>query len=94
MQQNLEGGSLETIRYMVASGMGITVLPCSAAGADRFSQRLVSIRRFEGEAPTRRVALAWRKSFPRPDAVEAIRQSILSCQLSCVAKLDSANLLG
>ena len=92
MQQNLEGGSLETIRYMVASGMGITVLPCSAAGADRFSQRLVSIRRFEGEAPTRRVALAWRKSFPRPDAVEAIRQSILSCQLSCVAKVDSVNL--
>ena len=92
VQQNLEGGSLETIRYMVASGMGITVLPCSAAGADRFSQRLVSIRRFEGEATTRRVALAWRKSFPRPNAVEAIRQSILSCQLSCVATLDSVKL--
>jgi LysR family hydrogen peroxide-inducible transcriptional activator len=92
VQQNLEGGSLETIRYMVASGMGITVLPCTAAGADRFSQPLVSIRRFEGEAPTRRVALAWRKSFPRPEAVEMIRQSILSCQLSCVGKVDSAKL--
>ncbi len=92
MHQNLEGGSLETIRYMVASGMGITVLPCTAAGADRFSQRLVSIRRFEGQAPTRRVALAWRKSFPRPEAVEVVRQSILRCQISCVGKMDSAKL--
>lgn len=89
IQQTLEGGSLETIRYMVAGGIGITVLPCTAAGADRFSQRLVSIRRFEGQVPSRRVALAWRKSFPRPKAIEELRQGILECQLSCVKKVDS-----
>ena len=92
MQQSLEGGSLETIRYMVAGGIGITVLPCTAAGADRFSQRLVSIRRFAGEAPTRVVALAWRKSFPRPKAIEALHQGILDCQLSCVRRLYSEKL--
>lgn len=82
--QNLEGGSLETIRYMVASGLGITVLPCSAAGADRFSERLLRIGRFQGEAPERVVALAWRKSFPRPEAITALRNAVLACHLSCV----------
>jgi len=82
--QNLEGGSLETIRYMVASGLGITVLPCSAAGADRFSERLLTIRRFKGKAPSRTVVLAWRKSFPRPEAISALRNAVLACQMSCV----------
>jgi LysR family hydrogen peroxide-inducible transcriptional activator len=84
LPQAVEGGSLETIRYMVAGGLGITILPCTAAGADRFSQRLVTIRRFAGASPTRRVALAWRKSFPRPRAVDALRLGIQATQLSCV----------
>jgi LysR family hydrogen peroxide-inducible transcriptional activator len=86
--QTLEGGSLETIRYMVASGLGVTILPCSAAGAERFSERLLSIRRFGEEAPSRVVALAWRKSFPRPEAVDALRDAVLSCEMSCVNPLD------
>jgi len=46
LQATIEGSSLETIRYMVASGIGITVLPCTAASADRYAQRLVKIVRF------------------------------------------------
>jgi LysR family hydrogen peroxide-inducible transcriptional activator len=86
--QTLEGGSLETIRYMVASGLGVTILPCSAAGAERFSERLLSIRRFDHDAPARTVALAWRKSFPRPEAIGALRDAVLSCEMSCVSPLD------
>ena len=82
--QNFEGGSLETIRYMVASGLGVTILPCSAAGAERFSERLLRIRRFDHDAPSRTVALAWRKSFPRPEAITALRDAVLSCDMSCV----------
>jgi LysR family hydrogen peroxide-inducible transcriptional activator len=82
--QTLEGGSLETIRYMVASGLGVTVLPCSAAGAERFSERLLSVRRFGDSAPSRVVALAWRKSFPRPQAIEALRDAVHACDMSCV----------
>lgn len=82
--QTLEGGSLETIRYMVASGLGVTILPCSAAGAERFSERLLTIRRFDENAPSRVVALAWRKSFPRPEAITALRDAVLSCDMSCI----------
>lgn len=88
LQQTVEGSSLETVRQMVASGFGVTVLPCTAAGADRYSERLLTIRRFREPAPTRRVALAWRSSFPRPRAIEVLRQSILACELSCISPVE------
>ena len=75
-----DGSSLETIRHMVASGMGLTVLPCTAAGADRYSQRLVAIRRFTNPVPKRQVALAWRVSFPRPRVIDALAQAIRESQ--------------
>ncbi len=84
---DLEGSSLETIRYMVASGMGVTILPCSAAGADRFSQRLVSIKRFADTSPSRQVALAWRKSFPRPQAIDVLCAAVHASKLSCIKQL-------
>ena len=67
--------------------IGITVAPCTAAGADRYSQRLLAIRRFAPPSPTRRVALAWRKSFPRPKAVQAVLDAITACKLSGVEKV-------
>ena len=73
---------------MVASGMGITVLPCTAAGADRYAQRLLAILRFQEPVPRRRVALAWRKTFPRPKAIEALRNAVLACKLSCVTFVE------
>jgi LysR family hydrogen peroxide-inducible transcriptional activator len=88
LQRSLEGGSLETIRYMVASGVGVTVLPCTAACAERFSERLVAVRRFAEQPPQRRVALAWRKSFPRPQAIDLLKGAIRACHLSCVEFLD------
>jgi len=84
LQQTVEGSSLETIRHMVVSGLGITVLPCTAAGADRYSQRLLAIRRFAPPTPTRSVALAWRVSFSRPGVIDVIRDAVASCNLSCV----------
>ena len=83
MQKTVEGSSLETIRHMVASGMGITVLPCSAAQSS-YSPNILGIREFEAPVPSRRVALAWRSSFPRPQAIEALRQAILACDLGCI----------
>jgi LysR family hydrogen peroxide-inducible transcriptional activator len=85
LQKTLEGSSLETIRHMVASGAGITVLPCSSVAGAAPEKRLLAIRPFASPAPSRRVALAWRKSFPRPQAIEALRQALLDSRLECVA---------
>ncbi len=87
LQKAVEGSSLETIRYMVASGMGITVLPCTAAtGPGQYASTLTEIRVFS-DPPRRSVALAWRVSFPRPRAIEALRQAIHACALECVTYL-------
>jgi LysR family transcriptional regulator, hydrogen peroxide-inducible genes activator len=90
MQHSLEGSSLETIRHMVASGAGITVLPSTAAESRTVESRLTAVRPFASPAPSRRVALAWRRSFPRARAVETVRQSILACKLPSVTMLPNA----
>jgi len=83
----IEGGSLETIRHMVASGVGVTVLPSTSIGANGSAGDLIRILPFTKPTPTRRVALAWRRSFPRPEAIEALRKAILGCNLPQVEKL-------
>ena len=71
----LQGNSLETIRNMVASNLGITVLPCSAT-AERYNNPLIKVIPFTSPAPTRRIAIAWRKSFVRVETVEKIVDAI------------------
>jgi LysR family hydrogen peroxide-inducible transcriptional activator len=89
LQRSMEGSSLETIRHMVASGMGITVLPCTAAvGPGRYASELTAIRPF-ADPPRRHVALAWRVSFPRPQAIEALRRAVRACDLGCVSFFGS-----
>ena len=79
--QILEGSSLETIRYMVASGIGITVLPSSCADLIPKNDPLLRVRPFAEPTPTRRVGLVWRSSFPRHRAIDALRKSLLECRL-------------
>ena len=87
LEHTIEGSSLETIRHMVVSGLGVTVLPCTAAGADRYSQRLLAIRRFSSPVPSRTIALSWRVTFPRPKAIEMVHTALGQCNLSCVKSL-------
>ena len=75
-----EGGSLETIRHMVASKLGITVLPRSAIGTSHYESGLLTSVPFAAPAPTRTVAIAWRASFPRPKAIDAVTDAIARCR--------------
>ncbi|MBU3737194.1 MAG: hydrogen peroxide-inducible genes activator, partial [Methylobacterium sp.] len=87
MQQTLEGSSLETIRYMVASGVGMTILPCTATGSAGDDGGMLSFRPFTAPSPKRRIALVWRKSFTRPQAIDVVRRAIRRAALPCVAWL-------
>lgn len=80
------GSSLETIRNMVASGLGVSVLPATAL-QPRYANRLVKQIAFTRPAPSRKVAIAWRASFSRPQAVDAVVQSILAVNLDCLKKV-------
>ena len=80
-----EGSSLETLRHMVASGLGITILPISAAENSIYSSEVLVTRPFVHPAPSRTVALAWRASFPRHKAIDALRSAIQLCRPSTQA---------
>ena len=89
LARTVEGGSLETIRQMVAGGVGVTVLPATSTATSGGASDLIRILPFARPAPTRRVGLAWRRSFPRPEAIEALRRAILATHLPQVEKLAS-----
>ena len=80
-QQVLEGSSLETIRHMVASGAGITVMPASSVDRIPKDDPWLRVRPFAQPQPSRRVGLVWRSSFPRHRAVDVVRQAVLDCRL-------------
>jgi LysR family hydrogen peroxide-inducible transcriptional activator len=75
-----QGNSLETLRSMVASGAGVTVLPATAL-TERHLNPLVKVIPFTEPVPMRRVALAWRKAFARPAAVKKLAEVILQLDL-------------
>jgi LysR family hydrogen peroxide-inducible transcriptional activator len=83
------GSSLETIRAMVASGLGVSVLPTSALTA-RHASRMVKVVPFTNPAPSRMVALAWRASFDRPAAVEALADAMRTIKLPCLKMAKAA----
>lgn len=70
-----QGNSLETIRSMVASGLGISVLPASAL-TERHGNPLVKAVDFAPPPPLRRVVAAFRGDFPRRAAVQAIARAV------------------
>jgi len=90
LQRMLEGSSLETIRHMVSSGLGITVLPSTAADELEAVNPLVAVRPFTHPEPMRRVALAWRVTYPRAGVVDILRTAILDAPLPGVFPIESA----
>ncbi|MDP3654428.1 MAG: hydrogen peroxide-inducible genes activator [Rhodoferax sp.] len=98
IRKSFEGSSLETIKHMVAAGMGITLVPRLSVPREA----LESKRRRAEDAyikylplqdgngvppPTRRVVLAWRRSFTRYEAIAALRNAIYACELPGVHRL-------
>ena len=77
------GNSLETIRNMVASNLGISVLPKSAT-ISGYENPLVKTIPFTDPKPYRRVALAYRKSTVKKEAINYIVKSIQKINLNAV----------
>jgi LysR family hydrogen peroxide-inducible transcriptional activator len=87
IQRTFEGSSLETIRHMVASGIGLTVLPAASVPDMRAKDGMLRYLPFEEPAPSRRMVIAWRKSYTRRAAVEAVANAVRACALPGVTML-------
>ena len=97
IRKSFEGSSLETIKHMVAAGMGVTLVPrlsvpkealMPAPRRKRDDGAFVKYLPIAGDPPTRRVVLAWRRSFTRYEAIAALRNAIYACELPGVARLS------
>ncbi len=98
IRKSFEGSSLETIKHMVAAGMGVTVVPRLSVPKDALEAKsrrrkddgaYVKYIPFEGDPPTRRVVLAWRRSFTRYEAIAALRNAVYACELTGVKRLTA-----
>ena len=97
IRKSFEGSSLETIKHMVAAGMGVTLVPRLAVPPEALGAaepdapgvvRYLPIHDDGGAPPTRRVVLAWRRSFTRYEAIAALRNAIYACVLPGVQRLS------
>ena len=97
IRKSFEGSSLETIKHMVAAGMGVTLVPRLAVPPEALAAaepnapgvvRYLPIHDDGGAPPTRRVVLAWRRSFTRYEAIAALRNAIYACELPGVTRLS------
>jgi len=86
-QRSFEGSSLETIRQMVASGIGISVMPRTSVADPEATDQLIRYIPFEDPIPTRRICLVWRKNFPRAAAMEELAKVIREAALPGVTYL-------
>lgn len=84
LTRTFEGSSLETIRHMVAAGTGITVLPRTSIVGSQQNEAMIDIKPFKSPSPSRTVAIAWRKHYPRKEAIVTIRETIQTSSLSGV----------
>jgi LysR family transcriptional regulator, hydrogen peroxide-inducible genes activator len=99
IRKSFEGSSLETIKHMVAAGMGITLVPRLSVPTDALEPRKrgapVPFVKYlpvqDGKAlppPTRRIVLVWRRSFTRYEAIAALRNAVYGCTLPGVTRLS------
>ena len=74
-KNTIECSSLDTLRHMIAIGLGISILPSSATSSAIFSSQALVARPLQIN-PVRKISLAWRASFPRHKAIDAVRRAI------------------
>jgi LysR family hydrogen peroxide-inducible transcriptional activator len=64
-------------------------MPASSVSALDRSSKLLKYIKFDAPVPNRRVVLAWRKSFPRAVAIDALVQAVFNCGLEDVKMLEA-----
>ena len=83
LQRTLEGSSLDTICQMVATGAGVTIVPQLMPLNDALAEHVVE-RPFTRPAPTRTVAVFYRRGFARPALINCLAEAVRAARLKGV----------
>src|SRR5437016_5358315 len=92
--QDFRATSLETLRQMVATGAGVTLLPELAVHGAYRSARGVALRPFARPAPVRHVGAVWRKTSARPAALATLATRFAPLPLATLGHSVGGQLLG
>ncbi|MCB5190804.1 LysR family transcriptional regulator [Methylobacillus arboreus] len=68
IEDDFRASSLETLRFMVKNGVGITLMPSVAVQPDDSDIRYIDIK----QQPSRTIAMVWRKNHPRKKLFEQL----------------------
>jgi LysR family transcriptional regulator, hydrogen peroxide-inducible genes activator len=75
-RDDVQAAGFETLRQMVMAGIGVALIPELATLPPFGSDGLAVYRRFELPVPRRELVLAWRRSFPRGDALQDLARGL------------------
>ena len=75
-REDAPAAGLETLRQMVMAEIGVALVPEAATLAPFGASELAVYRRFEPPEPKRELVLAWRRSFPRGDALQELARGL------------------
>ncbi len=71
-----EGGNLETLRYLVKSGSGYTLLPQLFVNTLPAAERTANVKEFEAPVPTRQISLIFKRTQWKMDVLSALEKTI------------------
>ena len=79
-RQRLHAMTLETLRHMVASGAGYTLLPLLAVGANPPLTKLIRYMELDGKRHYgRKIVIAWRQTYRRETDIEHFARLVSEC---------------
>jgi LysR family transcriptional regulator, hydrogen peroxide-inducible genes activator len=82
LSHDYEGTSLDTLRQMVATGMGLSLMPALYVKSEVAHQDLVVARPFRGTAPSRTIGMVWRKGTSREEEYRILSKLICTSLLA------------
>ena len=88
LSHDFEGTSLDTLRQMVAMGMGISLLPALYVRSEVARERLVVARPVGGTPPSRLSGMVWRKGAARDDEIGELAQIIAGILAARAPEID------
>ncbi|MGX9355741.1 LysR substrate-binding domain-containing protein [Roseobacteraceae bacterium S113] len=78
LSHDFEGTSLDTLRQMVATGIGISLMPALYVKSEVARHDIVVARHFRGTPPSRTIGMVWRKGTSRQSDFEILADQM--CQ--------------
>ena len=72
----VQAASVESLRQMVSIGLGCAIIPAFAGRGPFAAGAPIALRPLGGRGASRRLTLAWRRAWPRPDAMVELAQTL------------------